>query len=63
VWLEELADGDVDYSAVASELKRNAYRGWLTVELAWDPQTAKTRPLVENLKRSREYATRVFDVK
>ena len=63
VWLEELADGDVDYGAVAAELKKNNYRGWLTVELAWDPKTRITRSLGENLKRSREYAQRVFGVK
>ena len=63
VWLEELADGDLDYGAVAAELKKNNYRGWLTVELAWDPKTQKTRPLGENLRRSREYAERVFGVK
>jgi inosose dehydratase len=63
VWLEELADGDLDYKAVAVELKRSDYRGWLTVELAWDPKTQITRPLGENLKRSREYVERVFGVK
>jgi inosose dehydratase len=60
IWLEELADGDVDYKAVAAELKKLRYKGWLTVELAWDPQTQRTRPLVEDLKRSREYTERVF---
>jgi len=60
IWLEELADGDVDYNAVAAELTKLRYKGWLTVELAWDPQTQRTRPLVEDLKRSREYAERVF---
>ena len=59
-WLEELADGDVDYKAVAAGLKRLRYTGWLTVELAWDPQTQQTRPLAEDLKRSREYAERIF---
>ena len=63
VWLEELADGDLDYSAVAAELKKIGYKGWLTVELAWDPKTQITRPLGENLRRSREYAERVFGVK
>ena len=61
-WLEEVADGDVDYTAVAAELKKLRYRGWLTVELAWDPQTTKTRSLVENLRRSREYTERMFSV-
>ena len=63
VWLEELADGDLDYGAVAKELKKIDYRGWLTVELAWDPKTQITRPLGENLRRSREYVERVFGVK
>jgi inosose dehydratase len=61
-WLEEFAAGDVDYGAVAAELKKQQYRGWLTVELAWDPQTQKTRSLGEDLKRSREYTERVFGV-
>ena len=60
IWLEEFADGDVDYKAVADALKKQRYKGWLTVELAWDPQTRRTRPLVEDLKRSREYAERIF---
>lgn len=59
-WLEELADGDVDYGTVAAALKKQRYMGWLTVELAWDPQTHKTRPLSEDLKRSRDYVERVF---
>jgi inosose dehydratase len=63
VWLEELTDGDLDYRAVAAQLKKIGYRGWLTVELAWDPKTQITRPLGENLRRSREYAERVFGVK
>jgi inosose dehydratase len=63
VWLEDLADGDIDYSAVAAELKKLKYRGWLSVELAWDPNTQFTRDLGENLRRSREYAERVFGVK
>jgi len=60
IWLEEVADGDVDYAAVAAALKQLRYKGWLTVELAWDPQTQRTRTLVEDLKRSREYTERVF---
>ena len=63
VWLEELADGDVDYSKVAAHLKKIGYRGWLVVELAWDPGTAITRGLTENLRRSRKWAERVFDVR
>ncbi len=62
IWMEELGDGDVDYKAVAAELKHQHYKGWLTVELAWDPTTPHTRPLVEDLKRSRIYTERVFGV-
>ena len=62
IWMEEVADGDVDYKAVAAELKKLKYKGWLTVELAWDPQTPHTRSLGENLKRSREYTERIFGV-
>jgi len=60
VWLEEVADGDVDYRAVAAELKKQRYTGWLTVELAWDPGTVKTRSLGEDLKRSSLYVERIF---
>ena len=63
VWLEDFADGDIDYSAVAAELKKLKYRGWLSVELAWDSTTQITRDLGENLRRSREYTERVFGVK
>ena len=60
IWLEEFAAGDVDYAVVAAELKKLRYEGWLTVELAWDPKTERTRALVEDLKRSREYTERMF---
>ena len=53
----------MDYNAVAAELKKLHYKGWLTVELAWDPQTQRTRSLVEDLKRSRVYTERVFAAK
>ena len=63
VWLEDLADGDIDYYAVAGELRKLNYRGWLSVELAWNPTTQITRPLVDDLRLSRQYAQRVFGVK
>lgn len=63
VWTEELADGDVDYRAVANYLREIGYRGYLTVELAWEANTKLTRPLVESLKRSRLYAEGVFRLK
>jgi inosose dehydratase len=63
IWLEELADGDIDYRSVARYLRETGYQGYLTVELAWEANTQLTRPLVESLTRSRVYAERVFDVR
>ncbi|MBI3683012.1 MAG: TIM barrel protein [Acidobacteria bacterium] len=60
VWLEELTDGDIDYRLVAGYLRNIGFRGYLVVELAWDPETAITRPLEENLRRSRIYAEKIF---
>jgi inosose dehydratase len=60
VWLEELADGDIDYREVARYLKEIGYRGWLTVELAWDRGTVITRSLEENLRRSLAWIKTVF---
>lgn len=59
-WTESLGDGEIDYRRIASILKRARYDGYLVVELAWEAATKRTRPLVENLKLSREYARKVF---
>jgi inosose dehydratase len=60
VWMEEFADGDIDYRAVAAYLKRTRYRGWMFVELAYEKKTEITRPLEEDLRRSREFAEKIF---
>ncbi|MGQ9915947.1 MAG: sugar phosphate isomerase/epimerase family protein [Bryobacteraceae bacterium] len=62
VWTEDFGDGDVDYRAVAEHLRRTGFSGYLSVELAWDKQTKITRPLEENLRRSRQYAENVFGI-
>jgi sugar phosphate isomerase/epimerase len=62
VWLEDLADGEIDYRAVAAYLKSISFRGYLVVELAYDKDTAITRPLADSLKLSREYAQSVFGI-
>ncbi len=62
VWLEDFSDGEVDYRAVASHLKKTGFSGYLVVELAYDKDTAITRPLAESLKLSREYAEKVFEI-
>lgn len=63
VWLEEVADGDVDYTKVAEYLRKNRFQGWLVVELAWEGATEITRGLTENLRRSREWTERVFHLR
>jgi sugar phosphate isomerase/epimerase len=63
VWMEEFAEGDIDYGAVARHLQSIGFRGYVFVELAYDKETAITRPLGESLRRSRRYAERVFHAK
>jgi inosose dehydratase len=63
VWTEDFGDGDIDYRPIAEHLKSIGYKGYLVVELAWDKATEPTRSLDENMKRSREYAEKIFGVK
>ena len=60
VWMEEFGDGDVDYREVAAYLRQIGFQGDLLVELAYEKDTRITRSLEENLKRSREYAEKIF---
>ena len=62
VWLEDFSDGDVDYHQVAAYLRKIGFRGYLTVELAYEKQSAITRPLVDSLRLSREYAENTFGI-
>lgn len=62
VWTEEFGEGDIDYRAVAQHLRGTGFTGYLSVELAWDKETKVTRPLEESLRRSREYAERLFGI-
>jgi inosose dehydratase len=62
-WTEQFGEGDVDYRPVAKQLRDIDFDGFLVVELAWDKDTKLTRSLEENLKLSRQYAEKVFDVK
>lgn len=62
IWLEQFRDGDVDYHTVAAYLRRTGFRGYLTVELAYEKKTTVTRPLVDNLRLSREYTEKVFRI-
>lgn len=60
VWLQELGPGDLDYSRVAGILRDESYPGTLTVELAYERRTARTRSVEENLRRSRRFVRSVF---
>jgi sugar phosphate isomerase/epimerase len=60
VWTEEFSDGDIDHREVAAYLKKTGFQGVISVELAWEKDTQFTRSLEENLRRSREYAEKVF---
>lgn len=63
VWTEAFGEGEVDYTAIAAFLKQGTFRGYLVVELAYDKETQMTKSLEVNLKSSREYAEKVFEVK
>ena len=60
LWSQCFEPGDIDYRAVAGYLLKTTLRPLLTVDLAWTPDTPVTRPLEENLRRSREYAAKLF---
>lgn len=60
VWLEEFTDGDIDYRPVAAHLREHNFRGYLVVELAYDKETEITAPLESSLRRSLNYARRIF---
>jgi inosose dehydratase len=61
VWWEDLADGDIDYEAVASYARAHRLARLYTVELALESGTKITRSVVENHRRSREFVRRVFE--
>lgn len=60
LWLESFTTGDIDYSQIASYIRKINLKPLLVVELAYRNQTVVTRPLEEDLRLSRTYAERVF---
>jgi inosose dehydratase len=62
VWTQSVNAGDYDYKAIAALMKRLGYTGYLTVELAHRPETKITRSMEENLRLSREFVEKTFDV-
>jgi inosose dehydratase len=63
VWLEAFSAGDVDYPAVAAQLKKSHLTPYLVVELAYANETATSKPLGEDMRLSRVYAEKTFRVK
>lgn len=62
IWWEDLDTGDLDYAAIAAEVKARKIPQFFTVELALEGGTKVTRGAVENHARSRRYVSRVFGV-
>lgn len=60
IWTESLDEGDYDYAPIASELKKTRFAGCIIIELALRPSTTLTRSLEDNLRRSREWAEKMF---
>ncbi|MCC7154843.1 MAG: sugar phosphate isomerase/epimerase [Bryobacterales bacterium] len=63
VWLESVGDSDIDYRGIADEFTSLGIQPFLVVELAQEKGMVETRSLEENLRRSREYVQRVFNVR
>jgi len=62
IWWEDLDAGDIDYAAVAAEVKARKLPQFLTVELAIEGGSKVSRTVVENHVRSRQFVRRVFGV-
>lgn len=62
VWAEDFGPGDIDYMRVRAILDQIGYKGFYTVELAYDAETPHTRSLEENLRRSFEFVKSGFVV-
>jgi len=60
IWDETLREGDVDHHAIRAVLEAGNFEGWLLLELAYEPKTTLTRPLVENARLGRRYLREVF---
>ena len=54
-WSETLGEGDVDFSAIGTELKKIDFSGDIVIELAHENDFVPTRPIRDSLKMSREF--------
>lgn len=62
VWSEAFGEGDIDYRRVARIFAAIPRPIWLTVELAYEGKTKRTRSLAEDAAVSRKYVRGVFGV-
>ncbi|HAM70716.1 MAG TPA: hypothetical protein DCM86_03645 [Verrucomicrobiales bacterium] len=62
IWWEDLDTGDVDYTAIAAQVRKHHLPRRFAVELALEQGTRITRTVVENHRRSREFIRKVFGV-
>ncbi|MDP2898776.1 MAG: TIM barrel protein [bacterium] len=61
IWTEWLGEGnDIDYRAAARALKQAGFNGLLILELAYEDKTPRTKTLLENEVRSREYIEEIL---
>jgi inosose dehydratase len=61
-WWEDLDSGDIDFAAIAQEVRVRRLPQFFTVELAIEAGTAITRGVVENHARSRKFVRSVLGV-
>lgn len=62
VWSEAFGDGDIDYRRIAKIFEKIQSPIWLTVELAYEKNTPRTRSLAEDAAVSRKYVREIFGV-
>ncbi len=60
LWLEAFEEGDIDYRQIATYLSSLPNRPYVVVELAYRTETQVSRPLEDDLRKSRVYAQDVF---
>ena len=59
-WWEDLDTGDIDFAAIAAQVRARLLQTFYTVELALEAGTKITRTVVENHRRSREFVRQTF---
>lgn len=60
VWTETLCDGDVDFAPIVTKLRQIGFDGPIILEQAYENGTPRDLPIAESLRRSLDWARRVF---